>query len=52
MSEEKNNNIPVTNPGGSDQAPEEALADKLAEQADEVTSGLRDSAAGLKAGRD
>jgi|WetSurMetagenome_2_1015567.scaffolds.fasta_scaffold51025_2 uncharacterized membrane protein len=42
MSEEKNNNTPVTNPGGSDQAPEDALADKLAEQADAVTSGLRD----------
>ena len=42
MSEEKNNSTPVTNPGGSDQAPEDALADKLAEQADAVTSGLRD----------
>jgi uncharacterized membrane protein len=42
MSEEKNNRTPVTNPGGSDQAPEDALADKLAEQADAVTSGLRD----------
>ena len=42
MSEEKNNSTPVTNPGGSNQAPEDALADKLAEQADAVTSGLRD----------
>jgi hypothetical protein len=42
MSEEKNNSTPVTNPGGSVQAPEDALADKLAEQADAVTSGLRD----------
>ena len=42
MSEEKNNSTPVANPGGSDQAPEDALADKLAEQADAVTSGLRD----------
>jgi hypothetical protein len=42
MTEEKNHSTPVTDPGGSDQAPEEALADKLAEQADAVTSGLRD----------
>jgi uncharacterized membrane protein len=42
MSEEKINSTPVANPGGSDQAPEDALADKLAEQADAVTSGLRD----------
>jgi len=42
MSEEKNNSTPVTNPGGSNQAPEDALADKLAEQAEAVTSGLRD----------
>ena len=42
MSEEKNNGTPVANPGGSNQAPEDALADKLAEQADAVTSGLRD----------
>ena len=42
MSEEKNNSTPVTNPGDSDQAPEDALADKLAQQADAVTSGLRD----------
>ena len=42
MSEEKNNSTPVANPGGSNQAPEDALADKLAEQADAVTSGLRD----------
>ena len=42
MSEEKNNSAPVTNPGGSNQAPEDALADKLAEQAEAVTSGLRD----------
>jgi len=42
MTEEKNNSTPVANPGGSDQTPEEALADKLAEQADAVTSGLRD----------
>jgi len=42
MSEKKNNRTPVTNPGGPDQAPEDALADKLAEQADAVTSGLRD----------
>ena len=30
------------NPGGSDQTPEEVLCDKLAEQADAVTSELRD----------
>jgi uncharacterized membrane protein len=42
MTEEKINSIPVTNSGGSDQAPEDALADKLTEQADAVTSGLRD----------
>jgi uncharacterized membrane protein len=42
MSEEKNNSTPVTNPAGPDQAPEDALADKLAEQADAVTAGLRD----------
>ncbi len=42
MAEEKNNSTPVTNPGESDRAPEDALADKLAEQADAVTSGLRD----------
>ncbi|HSN77612.1 MAG TPA: hypothetical protein VL334_21270 [Anaerolineae bacterium] len=42
MSEEKNHGTPVANPGGSNQAPEDALADKLAEQADAVTSGLRD----------
>ena len=42
MPEEKNSSIPVTDPGGSDQAPEEALANKLAEQADAVTSQLRD----------
>jgi uncharacterized membrane protein len=42
MTDGKNNRTPVTNPGGSDQAPEDALADKLAEQADAVTSGLRD----------
>jgi hypothetical protein len=42
MTEERNNRTPVANPGGSGQTPEEALTDKLAEQADEVTSGLRD----------
>lgn len=42
MSEEKGNSTPVMNPGGSDQAPEEVLGDKLAEQADAVTSELRD----------
>ena len=42
MSEEKNNGTPVANPGGSHQTPEEALTDKLAEQADAITSGLRD----------
>jgi hypothetical protein len=42
MPEEKNNSLPVTGTGGSDQTPEEALADKLAEQADAVTSELRD----------
>jgi hypothetical protein len=42
MTEERNNRTSVTNPGGSGQTPEEALTDKLAEQADEVTSGLRD----------
>jgi len=42
MPEQKNNNIPVTEPGEADQAPEDALADKLAEQADAVSSQLRD----------
>jgi uncharacterized membrane protein len=42
MAEEKINSIPVTNSGGSGQALEDALADKLTEQADAVTSGLRD----------
>jgi uncharacterized membrane protein len=42
MPEEKNNSTPVTDPGELDQAPEDALADKLAEQADAVTSQLRD----------
>lgn len=42
MPEETINRIPVTDPGGSDQTPEEALAAKLAEQADAVTSELRD----------
>jgi uncharacterized membrane protein len=44
MPEEKPNNIPVENPGRSDEvpAPEVELSNKLAEQADAVTSQLRD----------
>jgi hypothetical protein len=44
MPEEKTNSIPVTDSGESDlvPAPEEVLSDKLAEQADAVTSQLRD----------
>ena len=44
MPEEKPNNIPAENPGRANEvpAPEEVLSDKLAEQADAVTSELRD----------
>jgi len=42
MPEEKTNSIPTSDLEGLDQTPEEELADKLVEQADAVTSGLRD----------
>ena len=42
MSEEKTNSTPANDPEGVDQTPEERLSDKFAEQADAVTSGLRD----------
>lgn len=42
MPEEKTGSIPAPDLEGLDQTPEEELADKLAEQADAVTSGLRD----------
>ena len=58
MPEGKTNNIPAENPGRSDEvpAPEEVLAAKLAEQADAVTSELRDllpesPAAGIRGGQ-
>jgi uncharacterized membrane protein len=40
--EEKTNSIPAPDPEELAQTPEEELADKLAEQADAVTAGLRD----------
>jgi uncharacterized membrane protein len=42
MSEEKKSGAPAAEPGRADPMPEEDLANKLAEQANAVTSGLRD----------